>query len=461
MATSKSITRHVVACPRRLASTSVAQLAACRGRWQALLLISLLAGVSPLVSAGSDATNLTLTAAVVLAIQSNPELASLRAKWEAMQERPAQAGALPNPMFKYGGMDATEGGRWPNTGEKRFMVEQTFPWFGKRELRAQVAHADVTIMQQDLETMTRDVRMMVKEAYFDLQAVRQAATITRKDEEMLRRMAKLAEAMYTTGQRTEQDVLKAKAESTMLQQRLLELAAQENTLQARLNTLLSRPADAPVGPLTEIPPLPAAAQLQQLQAQAAANRPEVRLATARASRYDLERQLMQKERLPDYQLGLEYRHIGRDADMVMVTIGVELPIWRDKSAAGVREAELMQAASEASLTAARQRSAFDVQDAAFKLNTARRTVELYRQELVPQAEARFRTSEAGYQAGQVDFMDLLESQRFLLNARVMAVMAAGTLGMQAARLERATGVPLDTDLATHPAAAELPPAASP
>jgi outer membrane protein TolC len=94
-----------------------------------------------------------------------------------MHERPVQAGALPNPMLKYGGMDATEGGRWPNTTEKLFMVEQAFPGFGKRELREQLARADSVIMQQDLETMTRDVQMMVKEAYFDLQAVRQAAAI--------------------------------------------------------------------------------------------------------------------------------------------------------------------------------------------------------------------------------------------------------------------------------------------
>ena len=36
-------------------------------------------------------------------------------------------------------------------------------------------------------------------------------------------------------------------------------------------------------------------------------------------------------------------------------------------------------------------------------------------------------------------MDLLESERFLLNARTMAAMAEGNLGMQQARLERTAG----------------------
>lgn len=387
-------------------------------------------------------TNLTFAAAVELAVRDNPELASLRAKWEAMLERPLQAGTLPNPMFKYGGMDAVDGGRWPSTGEKRFMIEQEFPWFGKRELRAGVARKDAEIMQREFEGMTRDVVMMVKETYFQLHAVQQVIGVTQKDEVVLRRMAKNAETMYATGERTQQDVLKAKAEITMLQQRLMELAAQENALHAKLNTLLNRRADTPVGAVDTPPPVPDEGRLERLFGLAVANRPDVRAEQARIERYDQERELMKKENMPDYRLGLEYRHLGQSDDMMMFTISIDLPIWESKYEAGVREAEKMKASSEAAKVAVERRSAFDVQDAGFKLNTARRTLDLYRKELIPQAEARFNASEAGYQTGKVDFMDLLESQRFLLNIRVMSAMTEGDVGMQFARLERAVGVDL-------------------
>jgi outer membrane protein TolC len=71
-------------------------------------------------------------------------------------------------------------------------------------------------------------------------------------------------------------------------------------------------------------------------------------------------------------------------------------------------------------------------------------LELYKTELIPQAEARFNASETGYQTGKVDFMDHLESQRFLLTIRVMAVQAEGNIGIQLARLERAVGVNLES-----------------
>ena len=394
----------------------------------------------------TDETNLMasfpLSSAVERALRDNAELRSLRARADAMQERPAQARALPNPMFAYSGMNSVDGARGPSTNEKYFMVQQEFPWFGKRDLREGVARKDAAAMSIEAESMAQDIAMQVKETYFDLQAVQRAIGIARGESDVLQRIEKIAESAYTTGARTQQDVLKAKSETILLWQRLLELASQENTLKARLNLLLGRAPDAPLGAPSTPPCTHFTAQAETVSGLATANRPEIRAAETRVARYELERQLMAKESLPDYKLGLEYRRIGNADDMLMFTVSIDLPIRASRIAAGAREAEKMKVAAEAAREAATQKSRFEVQDAWFKWQTARRTLDLYRKELIPQAEARFKASEAGYQTGKVDFMDLLESQRFLLNARVMAVMAEGALGMQFARLERAAGVAL-------------------
>jgi outer membrane protein TolC len=379
-----------------------------------------------------------------MALHDNAELKSLHAKWEAMQERSAQVGALPNPMFTYSGMDMASGGTWPNTSEKRFMVQQEFPWFGKRALMERIAAEDAEAMQREFETMTREVVMMVKESYFDLYAVQQVITITRDEQDVVRRMEKVAETMYATGDRSQVDVLKAQAEITMLKQKLLDFQSRESTLKAKLNMLLNRRADSPFGVAVTPPETEFSGSLDTLFAVAATNRPEVKAAQAQVERYELEKKLMAKESLPDYKLGLEYRDIAASDNMVMFTISVDLPVWRSKYRAGVFEAEKMRASSQAAREAAERQSDFDVQDSAFKLQTARRELELLRMELIPQAEARFDASEAGYRTGKVDFMDLLESERFLLGAKMMVAMTEGNTGMQAARLERAVGRELKT-----------------
>jgi outer membrane protein, heavy metal efflux system len=399
------------------------------------------AGIAHAQQPSSD-SNLTLSATVEMAVLNNADLKSLRAKWEAMQQRPAQEGALPNPMFTYSGMDMASGGTWPNTGEKRFMLEQEFPWFGKRSLREGIAVKDAEAMRGELETMTREVVMMVKESYYDLYAVQRVIAITRDEDEVIRRMEKVAETMYATGDRSQVDVLKAQTEITMLKQKLLESQSQESALKAKLNMLLNRRADSPMGIAVTPPQTGFNGSLDALFAVAATNRPEVKAAQAQVERYELEKKLMAKESAPDYKLGLEYRDIAASDNMIMFTISVDLPLWRSKYRAGVMEAEKMRASSQAAREAAERQSAFDVQDAGFKLQTARGQLELLRTELIPQAEARFNASETGYRTGKVDFMDLLESERFLLGAKMMAAMAEGTVGMQAARLERAIGTVL-------------------
>jgi len=393
--------------------------------------------------------DLALGSAVDLAVRNNAQLNSLRAKWEAMQQRSAQAGTLPDPMFTYSGMDMASGGTWPGTNEKRYMVQQEFPWFGKRALREGIAAKDAEDMRRELDSMTRDVVMMVKESCFDLYAVQQAVAVTREEEEVLRRIVKVTATMYATGERAQADVLKAQAEITMLKQKLLDLESRESTLKAKLNMLFNRRADSPLGAVATPPENGYSGNIDALFAMAATNRTEIQAAQAQVERYELEKSLMAKESMPDYKLGLEYRDIGTDADMVMFTVSVDLPVWRSKYKAGIHEAEMMRASSEATREAAERQTAFDVQDAYFKLQTARRTLELYRNELIPQAKGRFSASEAGYRTGKVDFMDLLESERFLLDARVMTAMAEGTVGMQAARLERAIGTTLLVDRAAQ------------
>ncbi|HUJ10835.1 MAG TPA: TolC family protein [Verrucomicrobiae bacterium] len=388
------------------------------------------------------ASSLTLDDVVTEALRNNPQIHAMRAQSQAAAESPAQERALPNPEFTYMGMDSMSGYTFPNTPEKRLELDQSFPWFGKLGLRGRVAEKDAQAMRQDYEATRRQVLMQVKETYFDLYAVQRTISITRNEVDVIRDMEQVAETKYSTGTATQGDVLKAQAEITMLKQRLLELAQQETTLKAELNQLLDRPADSPLGLAVTEPTMEFKANAPDLFALAEKSRPEIQGAAAEVQRSQLERQLTKKEFFPDYRLGVQYRNIADGDDMVMFIVGFDLPIWQTKYRAAAREADKMVESSQATLDAVKKQTAFDVQDSHFKLLTAQRTVDLYKGALVPQAEARFNASEAGYRTGTADFLDLLESERFLLNARVMEATAEGNVGMQLARLERAVGTDL-------------------
>lgn len=413
-----------------------------RGTAMGFLMSMLVARPGDAVRAETTETNLLLATAVEAAVRDNPSVASLRSRWEAMLERPAQAGALVNPMLTYGAMDKAGGGTWPDTGEKRIMIQQEFSGAGKRALREGIAAKDAEAVRQELEAMTRDVVLSVKESYFELYAVQQVIALARDEEAVIRRVEKAAETLYATGERPQADVLRAMTDIAMLKQKLLEAQARESTIMAKLNMLLNRTADGPSFKAVLPPQNEFDGAVESLMALAVSNRPEIRASQVRIERTDLEKQLMAKESQPDYRLGLEYRDLGAGEDMVMFTVGVDLPVWRSKTGAGVREAEKMRTAGGAERDAARRQVAFDVREAFAGLQAARRVLSLYRSEFMPQAEARFAASESGYRTGKVDFMDLMESERLRIGARMMMATSEGAVGVQMARLERAIGAPL-------------------
>jgi outer membrane protein, heavy metal efflux system len=391
-------------------------------------------------------SSLTLDQVIEEALRNNPQVRAMQAKWEAAQERPAQERTLPNPVLAVKGGNSVDNFNFTRTQETRVGVEQTFPWFGKLDLRGKVAEKDAAIVHHEHEAMELEVVASVKEAYFDLYAVQLSLSITHAEEDVLKEMETIAESKYATGAVSQQDVLKAQTETTMLQQQLLELEQQETTAKAKLNLLLNRPADAPLGLAVTPPVLDIEASAGSLFVLAEKARPEIQKAQMEIQRNETQRSLMKKEFFPDYRLGVEYGHMeggytdfSGSENLVMFTIGFDLPIWRTKYRAGLREAEKMVESSQDSLEATEKQISYDVQDAHFKSLTAKRTVDLYKNSLIPQADARFKASEAAYRTGQVSFLELLESERFLLNARVMEAMAEGNLGIQLARQERAIG----------------------
>jgi outer membrane protein TolC len=358
-----------------------------------------------------------------------------------MEARSQQAGALANPLLTYRGMDSANGGKWPNTDEKRIEIEQTFPWPGKRGLTQVMTAKAADAAKFEVAATTLDVEMLAAEAFYGLSVAQQSLEIIRAEEALLRRIETLTTLRYTTGADGQQDVLKAQTEITMLKQKEIELEARELTLKNKLNTIMNRPVKTVIGRVKGPPEQSVSAdEGEQISIKALVHRPELQLAQARIERAQAERAYMGKESLPDYKVGLEYRSMPGD-DQAMFMVGIELPIWRSKIRAGIRGANRMVESEQAAREAAERQVMQEVQDALTQIQAAQRTLELTRKELIPQAELRFSASEAGYRSGgKADFMDLLESERFLLNARVMAVMAEAELGMQWARLARAVGV---------------------
>jgi outer membrane protein TolC len=101
---------------------------------------------------------------------------------------------------------------------------------------------------------------------------------------------------------------------------------------------------------------------------------------------------------------------GKNASCLWV--GINIPIWRDKRRASGRSAE--------QLCQHPQRIEFSFRDQVIRLETLQEQVDLCENALIPQAEEGLRSAEAAYETAQLGVLDLLDSERVLLNLRLVS-----------------------------------------
>ena len=165
----------------------------------------------------------------------------------------------------------------------------------------------------------------MKRVYADLFLAQRETEIHHANVDLLRQFADVSEAKYATGRTSQQDLLKAVVELSRLHEHLVTLDARERLAEARLNTLLDRAPDAPVGPLAEPREggtLPILADLRRL---AVDRQPELR-----ALRIDIERAAaalaaQQQEYEPDFFVKGGYFLMPHQADSWTAMVGITWP----------------------------------------------------------------------------------------------------------------------------------------
>jgi outer membrane protein TolC len=83
----------------------------------------------------------------------------------------------------------------------------------------------------------------------------------------------------------------------------------------------------------------------------------------------------------------------------------------------------------------------ELQAALFAYREGERKLRLYRGTLVPKARHALEATEAAYRAGNASFMDLIDSQRSLLEFELERERAAADRAVATARVRALAGVP--------------------
>ena len=378
---------------------------------------------------------LTLADVVRIAAERRDEIQAARARIQAGEARPTIVSALEDPMvspaldhlpFMMNGADVS------------VTIEQRFPLSGVRRHRRDAALADLERLRADANRTTLDVGLEAANAYLMLQERRRTAALVAEQVAFARDVVTAANARYASGTAPQSDVLRAEVEVARLEAMARTLVGQVRAAEAMLNTSLALDIETPVPPLAPVTLTQAMPPWSSIKV-VLTSRPEITAGRAEVARAEAEIQVMRDMFRPMATIRTGPAYTMAEGRGWMAMVGISLPIWRGKLRAGVAEAQAMRAMSEADLRAMTRMIEGEAAVAVSQLESARERQAALMTDVLPRARMAIEPAVAGYAAGQLPLVSVIEAVQALWLVQSEVIAANTELGLAWARLGRALG----------------------
>jgi len=352
---------------------------------------------------------------------NNPEIQSLRYQVDVFQARIPQVSFLEDPEV---GFQATNV-PWSDfsfnassMSSKDWSISQKIPFPSKLHFRRKATQAAAHGTKNYLEENINQIRFQVKKAYFDLYKIDKGLSIVKKNRALLSNLSKIAEARYATSQASGPDVFRAQTFYASLENVLLSLEQERDSIGLRLNALLNRPQGTPLifkYHLTQDTPPP------PLDKEVYTNRPLLRAMADKVTESDYQVRLARSDYFPDFDF--EFSYMQRDfvagdpmagSDFVTGSVKMNIPLWAYwRQSRAVQERKAEKKAAEYQYQALRNETVSSVEESYQRGVRQSRQIKIYQNSLLPQARATYESSYAAYQLQKEDFFSTIEALKDL------------------------------------------------
>jgi len=392
---------------------------------------------------------------------NNAGLEAAFSRWKAALERAPQVRALPDPRFTYRHfireVETRVGPQEHGVG-----LAQTLPWFGKLKLRGDAAWEAVEAERMRYEAEKLRLFYRVKDAYCEYYYLGRAIAVVREQRDFLRYLEEVLRTRYRADAARYSDLIRAQVELGKLDDRLRTLIDLREPVVARLNAALNRPAGAELPWPRDIDRQELDATDEEILAWLPAVSPELQELQHEIARQEHAVRLARKDFYPDITVGVDYIDTGSAVmatsdsgkDPVIAMVSINLPIWRGKLEAGVREAQARKRAAVKARTERENALASAVKMVLYRLRDAERKVDLYRDTLLPKGRQSLSASETAFRAGNASFLDVVDAIRALLEFELSHERARTDQSQRLAELEMLVGRQFGRRVEHGPASAQ-------
>ncbi|MEE1888342.1 TolC family protein [Pseudomonas carassii] len=386
-----------------------------------------------LLAGPAGAQGLSLDQALDAAFAQNPDFAAIGREIGIAEGERRQAGLIPNPELSWEVEDTRR-----DTSTTTVTLSQALELGGKRGARIEVAEAGQAIARLELERQRNSLRADVIQAFHAALRAQTALDLAQQSQALTERGLRVVEGRVRAGQsspveatraqvqlaQAEAAVRRARTERGVANQALARLTGSAEARFERLDASNLSPGPAP--------------QTERLLAKVEQTA-EWRLAAAQIERGDASLGSEKAQRIPNLTVSLGSQYSREDRERVnVVGLSMPLPLF-DRNQGNVLAAARRADQARDLRNAVDLRLRSETRSALEQWGTAMGEVQAYDRTILPAAQQAVDTATRGFEMGKFAFLDVLDAQRTLIEARGLYLEALAQATDARAQVERIYG----------------------
>ena len=377
---------------------------------------------------------LTLQAAVARAMSSNAELAAAKRELEAAEGPVLQAGARPNPELSFLLEDTQRATRTAS-----WQISQPIEMGGQHAARVGAAERARDIAATELAAKRADLHASVVAAFFEVLLAQEGVALAADAGALARRATEVASKRVLAGKVSPVEETRARTAEANAR---LDAALAASALRLARQRLAAAWGDAVPSFDRLAPPAdadaPSAPSFEALSARLAAS-PGLRRAQIEVLRRGALSALERAKQTPDLTVSLGIKRdeqLGRN--QAVIGLSVPLPLF-DRNQGQLLEALRREDKSRDELAAVEVQLRTALAQSWERLHSASTEAKAIRDEVLPGAQSAYDAATQGFALGKFDFLDVLDAQRTLFQAKAQILRTRGEALRAAAEIARLLG----------------------
>jgi len=382
---------------------------------------------------------------------NNPGVRSAFYEWKAQLEKVHSVSALPDPMISYAYyVENVETRVGPQ--RHRFGIRQTIPWFGTLGDRADAAFEAAKAAYQNYQSEKLRLFYRLKRAYYEYYYLGRELELSRENFELLKFWEAVLRVRYEAALEKHPDVIKAQVELGLMEDKMRSLERKTPPAAAQLRAALNLPDSIDLPIPDRIPDEFSDMAGDSIIDLVMEHNPDLRAIEHTIEKEKAGERLAGKAYYPSFTFGVDYIATGKainpdlaesGKDPWMVSVSINVPLWFGKNRARSEEAKARSRAARNRYDQAHNNLRAYTETVLFTYEDNLRKIRLYRDGLVPKAEQSLSATYVSYQAGESDFLSLLDAQRQLLEFQLQLDRARTEAAIARAELEMLAGSEID------------------